>query len=337
MRGEPGSSGNGGGRQPLVDILLATYNGARYVQAQLDSLFAQTHANFRLLVSDDGSTDATVAIIREFARRQESGRLRWVPNPGAGRGPARNFETLMAASLADGAARWALFCDQDDVWLPGKIECLVQAMTALEGGDDALPCLVHSDLRVVDEHLDTIADSFIRQQRIEVSAMSLPVLLGVNHVTGCAMMVNRALLALALPLPPEAVMHDWWCALLSCQGRRRFVPDPLVLYRQHGANQVGAKSRTTGNRVLRALCEGPQTLRRVRWLGRKTLAQAQALRQRLRERGLDGSRIDDYLRWRGLSVWKRLADYRNYYKGPELDNLCRLLLWERQNGADAGT
>jgi len=313
--------------EPLVDILLATYNGARHIEAQLDSLAAQTYTHFRVLVCDDGSNDATVAIVQAYASRWGEKRLRWVPNPQPGGGAVRNFEGLMAAAMADGAARWILFCDQDDIWLPQKIERLARAMATLENGNGEVPCLVHSDLQVVDEHLRTLAPSFMRQQRINVPAMTLPVQLGVNHVTGCTMMINRALLALALPLPSEAVMHDWWCALLSSQGRRHWVPEPLVLYRQHGANQVGARSRAVGARLRRMLWDGPRTVRRVRGLGGETLAQAGALRARLNERGLDPAPVDGYLHWRALPLWRRWQGYRKYYKGPELDNLCRLLLW----------
>lgn len=316
-----------GGEEPLVDVLLATYNGARYIEAQLASLAAQTYPNIRILVSDDGSSDATVSIVQAFARRMTVGWIQWVSNPHPGRGVVRNFEALMAASAKDGRARWIAFCDQDDVWLPHKIERLVQAMAELECDDSILPCLVHSDLRVVDESLRTIAASFIRQQSINVSSITLPTLLGVNHVTGCATMVNQALLNLALPLPRRVVMHDWWCALLSCHGRRHFLTDPLVLYRQHGGNQVGARSRAIGDRVLRIVRDGPRTMARIRWLGLETLAQAQALQERLHERGLSDLQVRDYLHWRRLPVWRRLAGYDKYYKGPMLDNFCRLFLW----------
>lgn len=312
---------------PLVDVLLATYNGARFVEAQLESLANQTFTNIRVLVSDDGSDDATVSIVHGFAQRMGDGFIKWIRSPSRGRGPTQNFEALMAASLADGSARWLLFCDQDDVWLPHKVECFARAMAMLEGDDEKQPCLVHSDLRVVDAQLRTIVPSFVSQQHIDPAATSLSVQLSVNHVTGCAMMINRALLAMALPLPKQVVMHDWWCALISCVGRRYFIADQLVLYRQHGANQVGARSRKLKDRLLRLSRDGKATWQRVRWLGRGTLAQAQALQERFRLLGVDDAPVAEYLRWRGLRIWQRMTSYRRYYKGPALDNLCRLLLW----------
>ena len=141
------------------------------------------------------------------------------------------------------------------------------------------------------------------------------------------MMVNRTLLQIALPLPRETIMHDWWCGLVSGSGRRRFVPAPLILYRQHGANQVGAKDRSLKTRLLRLLTNGAGIVGRVRVLGGATYLQAQALQLRLRAVGLDGGYVSEYLAWRGRPFWVRMVGYRQYYVGPELDRISRCLLW----------
>jgi glycosyltransferase involved in cell wall biosynthesis len=311
----------------MVDVLLATFNGAKYLAQQLDSILAQTHQNFRLLVSDDGSSDDTLAILESYRPRLGE-RLLILPYAGRGRGVVRNFENLMCASRQHGVARWAAFADQDDVWLPQKLEVLVNEMVRLEnasGGSE--PCLVHSDLAVVDQELQTIARSFVDHQRMDPAQCTPLALLSVNQVTGCAMMVNRALLELALPLPPQAVMHDWWCALLSGSGQRSYVNSQLLLYRQHGANQVGAKSRSLAARLVRLATRGSEVLTRVRALGEATRDQASALRHRLEERGCDGVYVSKYLEWRGQPLWLRIAGYRRFYVGPELDRLSRCLLW----------
>lgn len=311
----------------LVDVLLATYNGSRYLAQQLDSILAQTHTSWRILVSDDGSSDETLAILQRYGERLGE-RLVLVPNPAAGKGVVCNFENLMQASLNDGLARWAVFADQDDVWLPEKIASQLGEMVRIEGGDaDAVPCLVHSDLTVVDEALTVLSPSFARYQRMDPAVCSQLSLLSVNQVTGCTMMVNRALLARALPLPAETIMHDWWCALISGSGRRSFVDKPLILYRQHGANQLGAKDRGLKTRLMRMLTDGRGVVQRVRVLGRATRLQAEALRERLREQGADGGYVSEYLFWRSRPLWARLAGYRHYYFGPELDRLSRCLLW----------
>ncbi len=337
------SNGNAGGRavavgwgverakciqgSERVDVLLATYNGSKYLVEQLESILAQTYPNIRILVSDDGSTDATVEILRQYHARWGD-RLVIVPNPCAGKGVVRNFENLMFASLNDGLASWAVFADQDDVWYPEKIATTLGEMLRTEGSDGSnMPCLVHSDLVVVDEGLAVLSPSFARYQRMEPMTCSPLSLLSVNQVTGCTMMVNRALLSMALPLPKETIMHDWWCALISGSGRRSFIDTPLMLYRQHGANQVGAKDRGLTTRLLRMCTDGSGVVRRVRALGRATYLQALALQLRLRERKADEAYVSEYLAWRRRPLWQRLAGYRHYYVGPELDRLSRCLLW----------
>lgn len=314
----------------LVDVLLATYNGSKYLEAQLDSILAQTHPAFRILVSDDGSSDATLQILQRYEARLGE-RLVLVPNPSAGAGVVRNFANLMQASLDDGVAQWAVFADQDDVWLPEKIASLWSEMVRIEegsgGGADALPCLVHSDLTVVDEGLRVLSPSFAQYQRMNPAECSDLSLLSVNQVTGCTMMVNRTLLQLALPLPAETIMHDWWCALISSTGRRSYIDTPLILYRQHGANQLGAKDRGLTTRFRRMVSDGPGVVRRVRELGRATRLQSEALLGRLRLHGADGTYVSKYLSWRSRPIWVRLAGYRHYYFGPELDRLSRCLLW----------
>ena len=311
----------------VVDVLLATYNGARHLPGQLQSLLEQTHQRFRLLVSDDGSSDGTQALFEQWLPRF-GGRMMLLDNPAPGRGVARNFEFLMQSSLADGVAHYAAFCDQDDVWLPDKLTILLAALQGLEQRRGAAAAsLVHCDLAVVGAKLESIHPSFVRHQRLLPVPGSDVGLLSINQVTGCAMLVNRALLQLALPLPEAALMHDWWCALLAAGGGRQFVDQPLVLYRQHGANQLGAKGRSLGQRLLRLLREGPAVLHRARALGLGTRAQASALRQRLCRQGLDEAAVTHYLQWRSSPLWRRLYGYRRFYAGPELDRLLRLLLW----------
>ena len=310
-----------------VDILLATYNGARYLAPQLDSLLAQTHSHFRLLVSDDGSRDDTLAILHRY-QSAFGGRMVLLPAQRSG-GVLSNFGRLMQASAEDGVASHIAFCDQDDVWLPEKTARLLAAVQGMENlRGTAVPCLAHSDLTVVDRDLQVLSPSFAAYQRIAPPDIHRLTLLSVNQVTGCATLINRALLQLALPLPPQAVMHDWWLALLAGSGARQWVAQPLILYRQHGRNQLGARDRSLPSRLARLMRDGGGVVKRVRQLGRGTAAQAQALQQRLDQRGLDGAYVAEYLAWRRRSLARRALDYRTYYVGPELDRLSRLLLWK---------
>jgi glycosyltransferase involved in cell wall biosynthesis len=222
----------------LIDIVLATYNGAAYLPAQLDSLFAQTCQDFRLLVRDDGSSDGTPGVLADYATRYP-GRMVMVPNDGGRLKAAGSFATLLERAEAP----YVMCCDQDDVWVPDKVALTLAAMHDLEQRHGtAAPLLVDTDLMVVDERLAVLAESFWRFSRIHPERITrLSRLLMQNFVTGCTMMVNRPLLALALPIPAGAMMHDWWLALVAIRfGHARPIAKATVLYRQHGRNEVGA-------------------------------------------------------------------------------------------------
>lgn len=312
-----------------VDVLLATWNGGKYLAALLDSLLAQTHSHFRVLVSDDGSTDETLVILERY-RPLFGGRLVLLAQRPLGGGGLRNFEYLMQASLDSGVAQWAMFCDQDDVWLPHKIAQSLTEMRRIECPDDA--CLVHTDLTVVEQDLRLIAPSFVRYQRMEPARSTALWLLSMNQVTGCATMVNRRLLAMALPIPAEVVVHDWWCAVLSGSGRRVYIDEPSILYRQHAVNQIGAMNRGLPSRALRLLKDGSGVLRRAMQAGRNSYRQAQALEKRLRTWQKDASPVAEYLAWRNLPLLRRLRSYRTYYPGLEMDRLLRCVLWSGGRG-----
>ena len=225
-----------------IDILLATYNGSRFVREQLDSLAAQTHRDWRLLVRDDGSTDETMAIVREWAKACDRP-VEIVEDGRTGLGASQNFGALLEKSTAP----YFAFCDQDDSWLPEKLETMLAAMRAQEkaaGGSD-VPVMVFSDLEVVDEKLDRIAASFALRSRRPVlsSGREMDQIMLHNPVPGCALLGNAALREASLPIPEAAVMHDWWVALAAgALGRVSIVHRPLVQYRQHGKNTLGASN-----------------------------------------------------------------------------------------------
>ena len=306
-------------------ILLATYQGAEHLPEQLHSIEQQTFCHWHLWARDDGSTDVTRNILQAFAHRHPD---RTTLLEGQGGGAARNFWALLQAVQPRTDHDLFAFCDQDDVWLPEKTARLLAAVQALEARTGAdTPCLAHSDLTVVGGRLRVISPSFAAFQRIDPADVNARTLLSVNQVTGCAMLINRALLELALPMPAEVVMHDWWLAQLSGSGARQYLPEPLILYRQHGRNQLGARDRGLASRLKRLASDGGGVVRRVRQLGRGTRAQAEALQQRLQQRGLSAGYVAEYLAWRQRSLPQRALTYKTYYVGPALDCLSRLLLW----------
>ncbi len=223
-----------------VDILLATYNGAAFLEAQLDSILAQTHENWRLVIRDDGSTDKTTEIIEAFrARHQE--KVVILEDEAGNLGLVQNYSRLM--EHAD--AGYIALCDQDDVWKPEKLELSLQKMGDMEAEHGAdKPLLVFTDLTVVDHDLRIIHPSFWRYQGLRPERCnSLNRLLLENVATGCTMLLNRTLAERSVPLPAEAVVHDWWVVLVAAAlGVAGHLPEPTVLYRQHGENLIGAKS-----------------------------------------------------------------------------------------------
>lgn len=228
----------------MIDILLATYNGGRFLREQLDSLLNQTERDFRVLIQDDGSTDDTASILNTYATEQSDNVL-LIDGPAHEKSPKGNFMSLLHESNAD----YIMFCDQDDIWDEDKIAITLSRMREGERlSGTACPLLVHTDLRVVGADLAPIAPSFIRYQKLDGDP-KLSRLLAQNSVTGCAMMINRALAELMKKAPAEAMlMHDWWAALCAASmGHILFVDRPSISYRQHGKNQLGA----TGFDVVR--------------------------------------------------------------------------------------
>lgn len=220
-------------------ILLSTYNGARFLGEQLDSLLAQSSRDWVLLVRDDGSSDGTLDILRRYAARDE--RIRLVAEPAENLGAARSFGALLQQALAEGGQRF-MFCDQDDVWDPSKVE---QSLVALDAGGPG-PVIVHTDLEVVDSSLNLIAPSFFDYMHFRALPNSESGFRGLcvqNFFTGCTMAIDRSAAQMALPIPSGIYMHDWWIALTTgaAGGKFVFIDQPLIKYRQHDANVEGGR------------------------------------------------------------------------------------------------
>jgi glycosyltransferase involved in cell wall biosynthesis len=222
---------------PRIEVLLATYNGERFLQEQVESILAQDYENLTVLARDDGSSDSTRDILHAY-ERQFPQRFQVMPaGPPAGN-PMGNFLLLLKASTAD----YVCFSDQDDVWLPGKVRKAKLLMDQLEArwGTNT-PLLVFSDLRVVDDKLAILHESSWSILEVVPERINrLHELIGKCVVTGCTTMLNRRLVELSLRMPAEAVMHDEWIGLLACaMGKSAFLREQLILYRQHDRNAVG--------------------------------------------------------------------------------------------------
>jgi hypothetical protein len=222
---------------PSIDVLLAAYNGARYLRPQIESVLNQKDVSFRILVRDDGSADETPAVIEHYRRLRPDRIIRLSGSDHLG--AVGNFAHL----LREAKAPYVALSDQDDVCVPHKLRTLLNAMRDLEiRFGVGTPLLVHSDLTVVDEQLRERHSSFWRYSGFDPRDTSLARLLVKNTVTGCASLVNRALIELALPIPQAALVHDYWLALVtSAAGHLGIVEEPLMAYRQHARNTIGAR------------------------------------------------------------------------------------------------
>lgn len=225
--------------QPRISVALCTYNGERFLREQLDSFVEQSVLPYELVVCDDASTDSTFTVLEEFSRTAPFP-VRLFRNEN-NLGVVQNFSKAVYLCAGD----YVALSDQDDVWLPGKLEASIEMMRQGEQvhGSDT-PLLVHTDLRLVDSEKREIAPSYMRHQHLTHRDIDpLKTILARNFVTGCTCLCNRALIRESHPFPEKIFMHDWWLALIAAsRGKILFVPEAKILYRQHGSNSLGARS-----------------------------------------------------------------------------------------------
>ena len=236
-------------KEPKIVILLSTYNGEDFLAEQLDSLLKQTYSNFIIIIRDDGSTDRTENIIDYYAVKNQ-GKVHKLSGTRSNIGASSSFSLLMNYVMSEkkalGISRlYMMLCDQDDIWIEEKLEIQMSEILLAEQTSPDDPILVHSDLKVVDKGKSVIAESFIKYQGLEIKRNKFTNLVISNLVTGCTTLFNEELADMALPIPDRAIMHDWWLALTaSAFGQVIFIDIPLVEYRQHANNTIGAKEFT---------------------------------------------------------------------------------------------
>jgi|GEM_PF-208845 len=270
-----------------IGILLATFNGAGYLPAQLQSIAAQTHRDWHLTVRDDGSDDDTPAILAAFARAHP-GRVSVVRDDRGRLGPLGNFNRLL------GMARepYLAFADQDDVWRPRKLERALVRIRALEAAQPAgRPCLVHADRAVVDASGREIAPSYWRSRGLGASDFgSFESHLAFCMAAGSAMLVNRPLADLAHPVPSAARMYDCWIELVAnAFGAVAWIDEIALDHRRHGANTSGSARDNSSRRARRPLARAARLLRN---LSTQRGVQATYFRQADAFRRLHGTRMD---------------------------------------------
>ncbi len=249
-----------------IAVLLATYNGGKYLTELLDSLLKQTYPKLKIYIHDDGSCDETVSVIHEYQAKYPS-MIQVLIYPPTGSSCA-NFMSMLTYVKES----YVMFCDQDDVWLPEKTEKVFQEMQRIEAENPDRPCLVFSDLYVVDSELKIISDSFMRYADRDPHCTDYKSLLMQNVAPGCTMILNRELVKQAECCcdATKIGMHDIWVILIAAlEGKVSYVDMPLICYRQHQGNVVGAQKVTKIKKIvntLQRIFSGSQGAEKKEWL-----------------------------------------------------------------------
>ena len=209
-----------------ISVALAAYKGEQYIAEQIDSILSQLGENDEIIVSDDYPQGKTCEIV--LNRQSQDKRIKYIE--GGGKGVVKNFENALNACSGD----IIFLSDQDDVWLPGKVEKVTAEITA--GAD-----LVLHDASVTDAALKITNPSYFS---VIGSNLSFSGNLIRNTFVGCCMAFSRQVMLDALPFPEGLPMHDWWIALVALKKRRKAVllREPLILWRRHGGNVTGGKT-----------------------------------------------------------------------------------------------
>lgn len=216
-----------------VSILMATFNGENYISEQIESLIVQSFTNWQLIIRDDHSTDGTRRIIEHYEMKDN--RILVLTDNYGNLKSCQNFSALMQVRPIN---KYVMFCDQDDIWMPTKIEEYVSRMEILEATYGANVSLaIYGTYIMIDE-----GGNVLNLPVPDYSTKpSINLLLSQNYLYGCTMMINRELLELSMKIPLTAENHDYWVALIGVMNNAYFsyIHKPLIYYRQHRKNVSG--------------------------------------------------------------------------------------------------
>ncbi len=224
---------------PTIAVLIATYNGEKFLKQQLDSILTQTYQNFKIYISDDKSSDSTVEILKGYQNKYPNKLFYSVNEQNIGF--VKNFEKL----LLECSENYISLSDQDDIWLKEKLEIQMHEMLKLESINEKSACLVHSDLSMVDENNNLIKKSYFEYRSYKLkSQKDLGHLLGSSGIMGNTIVMNKKLRDLVLEFPNKLDVHDYWIGLV-CElfGVRKTLNLQLVKYRIHGSNIMNSRDR----------------------------------------------------------------------------------------------
>lgn len=221
-----------------IAVLLATYNSELFVRAQIDSIIKQTYQDWILYIRDDCSKDTTPLILNEY-QELYPGKIIVLDNEKKSFRAYLNFIEL----LKKVDSRYYMFCDHDDIWVESKIESSIAKMKELETRYSDRPIVVHTDMYVVDNEMNVLADSFWKYSRFMPDHVTFAELVLCNSVNGCTMLFNDKAKQVSICNVQYGRMHDTLVAqsVAANNGIIVGIPEKTVYYRQHGCNVIGAK------------------------------------------------------------------------------------------------
>lgn len=220
----------------MIAVLMSTYNGSVYLDCQLDSLVKQTYSDFKVYIHDDGSIDDTLDKLNTYCKDYPNKFVLFKNDP-KHLGAYGSFMWLLESVQSD----YYMFCDQDDYWLPNKVELSIECIKELESKHPAMPIVVHTDLIVVDENLNELVPSYWKYRNFKIRySEKFEYLPFGNIITGCTMILNNSAKRISLPASQNAGMHDFWIGVMTAKYGLIFSLDkPTIKYRKHGRNVTG--------------------------------------------------------------------------------------------------
>lgn len=225
----------------MVNIIMCTYNGGKYIEEQIQSIVDNTENDWKIFVFDDQSTDNTLEIIYQFEKIYPDKITVNINN--IRKGAIVNFlSSIYDIGLKMKDNDFIMLCDQDDIWNPNKIQKTKNGMNELISvyGNN-MPLLVCTDVTVVDDRMNTINDSFRRMNHYSIKRLDFSHLIMENKVQGCTTMINKSMALMLSRMPDRVVMHDGWMAFVaSAFGKIKYIDEPTMKYRQHGSNVQGS-------------------------------------------------------------------------------------------------
>ena len=244
---------------PKVEILLATFNGEKFLSEQLDSIINQEYKSWNLLIHDDGSIDNTISILNKYLNTYPN-KIRLLNDQKIFSSASKNFFHLIEHRSRK--ANLYCLCDQDDIWDKNKLKLIIERYNLI---DDEVPVLIHSDLSLIDSKGKLLENSHNKLINFQKNLITKNTVLYYNPVPGCAMCINSTL-ANKISYSKYMVMHDWWILLSAIYKNTTvlYIKTPLVKYRQHSTNVLGYKKNNIFILVIRLFFKLPRYIKNVK-------------------------------------------------------------------------